>query len=65
MWCSALLFLIYINYSVSKLFMPILFTDDTQLFCTSKYLGDIVNEINVEMDKIYSWVKANKRIFVI
>ena len=57
-----LLFLIYINDSpsVSKLFMPILFTYDTNLFCTGKNLGEIVNEINVEIDKIYSWVKANK-----
>ena len=57
-----LLFLIYINDfpSVSKPFMPILFADDTNLFCTGKNLGDIVNEINVEIDKIYSWVKANK-----
>ena len=56
-----LLFLIYINAlpSVSKLFMPILFADDTNLFCTGKNLGDIVNEINVEIDKIYSCVKAN------
>ena len=57
-----LLFLIYINDlpPISKLFMPILFVDDTNLFCTGKNLGDIVNEINVEIDKIYSWVKANK-----
>ena len=40
--------------------MPILFADDTNLFCTGKNLGDIVNEINVEIDKIYSWVNANK-----
>ena len=54
-----LLFLIYINDlpSVSKLFMPILFADDTNLFCTGKNLGDIVNEINVEIDMIYSWWK--------
>ena len=57
-----LLFLIYINDlpSVSKLVMPILFADDTNLFCTGKNFGDIVNEINMEIDKIYSWVKANK-----
>ena len=57
-----LLFLIYINDlpSVSKFFLPILFADDTNLFCTGKNLSDIVKEINVELDKIYSWVKANK-----
>ena len=37
-----------------------LVADDTNLFCTGKNLGDIVNEINVEIDKLYSWVKANK-----
>ena len=57
-----LLFLIYISDlpSVSKFFLPILFADDTNLFCTGKNLNDIIKEINVEIDKIYSWVKANK-----
>ena len=40
--------------------MPILFADNTNLFCTGKNLGDIVNEINVEIDKTYSWVKSYK-----
>ena len=45
--------LIYINDlpSVSELFMPVLFADDTNLFCTGKNLSDLVNEINVEIDK--------------
>ena len=57
-----LFFWIYINDlpSVSKFFLPILFADDTNLFCTGKKLNDILKEINVEIDKIYSWVKANK-----
>ena len=57
-----LLFKIYINdlFSVSKFFFPILFVDDTNLFCTSKNLSDIVKEINMEIDKTYSWVKANE-----
>ena len=41
-------------------FMPILFADDTNLFCTGENFSDIVKEINVEIDKIYPWVKANK-----
>ena len=36
------------------------FADDTNLFCISKNLGDIVYEIIVGIDNIYSWVKANK-----
>ena len=57
-----LLFLIYINDlpSVSTLFMPILFADDTSLFCTGQNPDDLVQKINIEMEKIYSWVKANK-----
>ena len=57
-----LLFLIYINDlpSVSKYFMPILFADDTNLFCTGLNLHDIVCQINQEIKIIYSWVKANK-----
>ena len=50
-----LLSLIYINDLPSYLnFMPIICADDTNRFCTGKNLGDIANEINVEIDKIYS-----------
>ena len=57
-----LLFLIYINdlTLVSSLFMPIIFADDTNLFCTNAKLDILVNEINVELDKIYTWVRVNK-----
>ena len=57
-----LLFLIYINDLplVSSLFMPILFADDTNLFCTNVKLDIIINEINVELVKIYAWVRVNK-----
>ena len=57
-----LLFLIYINDlpSVSNLFIPILFAGDTNLFCTGKNLKDVVSHINVEIGKVYCWVKANK-----
>ena len=50
-----LLFLIYINDlpPVSKFLLPILFADDTNLFCTGKNLNDIVKELNVEIDKIF------------
>ena len=41
-------------------FYLILFADDTNLFCTGKNLGDFIDEINEEIGKIYSWVKANK-----
>ena len=57
-----LLFLIYINDLplVSNLFMPILFAYDTNLFCTNDKLDILVNEINVELVKILTWVRVNK-----
>ena len=57
-----LLFLLYINDlpSVSNLFMPILFANGTNLFCTGKNLKDVVSQINVEIGKVYCWVKAKK-----
>ena len=51
-----LLFLFFINDlpSVSKLFMPILFADDTNLFCTGDDLDLLVDKINVEMTNVYA-----------
>ena len=40
--------------------MPILFADDTNLFCTGKYLKGLSHKINEEIAKIYAWVNANK-----
>ena len=40
--------------------MPILFTDDTNLFCNNAELDILVNEINVELVKMYTWVRVNK-----
>ena len=49
-----LLFLLYINdlTDVSNFFMPILFADDTNLFCTGTDLKDMIGQINEEMAKI-------------
>ena len=57
-----LLFLIYINDlpMASSLFMPILFADDTNLFCTNGKLDILVSEINVELVNIYTLVRVNK-----
>ena len=57
-----LLFLLYINdlASVSKLFLTILFADDTNLFCTGNDLKKLADDINIELRKICSWLNANK-----
>ena len=57
-----LLFLLYINDlpSVSKLFMPILFADDTNLFCNGPNLNELIEKINEELKLIYKWVNVNK-----
>ena len=57
-----LLFLIYINDLplVSKLFMLILFADDTNLFCNGPNLNDLIEEINEEFKLVYTSVKVNK-----
>ena len=57
-----LLFLLYINdlTNVSSFLMPILFADDTNLFCTGTDLKEIIRLVNEEISKIYDWVNANK-----
>ena len=57
-----MLFLLYINdlTNVSSFFMPILFADDTNLFCTGIDLKNMIRQVNEELAKIYAWVNANK-----
>ena len=57
-----LLFLVYINdlCSVCEYATPILFADDTNLFCSGKDLETIQMEINTELTKISTWLKVNK-----
>ena len=57
-----MLFLLYINdlTNVSSFFMPILFADDTNLFCTGTDLKNMIRQVNEELAKIYAWVNANK-----
>ena len=65
MWCSILgpmLFLLYINdlTNVSSFFMPILFADDTNPFCTGTDLKNMIRQFNEELAEVYAWVNANK-----
>ena len=58
-------FLLYINdlTNVSSFFMPILFADDTNLFCTGTDLKEIIRLVNEEISKTYAWVNANRLAF--
>ena len=40
--------------------MPILFADDTNLFCNGPNLNDLIEETNEELKLVYTWVKVNK-----
>ena len=57
-----LLFLIYINDSCSicKHTTPILFADDTNLFCSGSDVKMLENNINNELSQISLWLKVNK-----
>ena len=57
-----LLCLLYINDlpAVSKLSMPILFADDTNLFCTSHNVNSFIEKIKRELVNVYAWVQSNK-----
>ena len=45
---------------VSDLVVPIIFAGDTKLFCTGRKLNILVDNINLELMKVYTWVRANK-----
>ena len=57
-----LLFLIYINdlCDVCKYTTPILFADDTNLFCNGSDLEALETNINQELTKISKWLKTKK-----
>lgn len=57
-----LLFLIYINdiTACSDMFKFILFADDTNLFLSNKSLTELENIVNIELEKLSVWFKANK-----
>ena len=56
-----LLLLVYINdlCSVCEYTIPILFADDTKLFCSRKDLETIQMEIDTELTEISTWLKVN------
>ena len=57
-----ILFLIYINdiVHVSTLLFPILFADDSNVFYAGKNPNDMINIMNIELEKLLNWLKANR-----
>ena len=57
-----LLFIIYINdlCQVSDILKPIMFADDTNLFCSSNDIKTLFLNKNLELKKISEWFRANK-----
>ena len=56
-----LLFIIYVNdlCNVSKIFEPIIFTDDTNLLFSYKSIKELFHTANLELNKVFRWCKAN------
>ena len=57
-----LLFLIYINdiVKVSTSVMPLLYADDTNLFCSGKDTSEIIGTLNNELKLYMRWMHVNK-----
>ena len=58
-----LLFLLYVNdmVAVSSIANLIMFADNTNLIFTGNDIDPLVKSVNLELDKITDWFKANKR----
>ena len=57
-----LLFLIYINdlHEASIILDSIMFADDTNLFYPHQNIGDLFSTVNLNLECINRWFKANK-----
>ena len=57
-----LLFIIYMNdfSRSSDLLFSILFADDTSVFIEGTHFDDITQVLNLELENVNSWLKANK-----
>ena len=57
-----LLFLIHVNnlHKTSSILKPVMFPDDTNLFLPGKDMNKLFNDVNVELQKLPIWFKANK-----
>ena len=59
---GSLLFIVYVNdlYLASDISKPIMFADDTNLFCSGKHIKTLFQTANIELEKIAIWFQANK-----
>ncbi len=57
-----LLFLLYVNdiSNISQTLFLILFAEDTNIFVTGKSIDQIIQSLNVELEKLVQWLYANK-----
>ena len=57
-----LLFLLYINdlANVSEKLFALLFADDSNMFLSGKNVDELVNSMNIEMEKVTDWLNVNK-----
>ena len=57
-----LLFIIYVNdfCSISKIFEPIIFADDTNLIFSHRTIKELFNIANLELNKVFKGFYANK-----
>ena len=57
-----LLFIIYMNdiCNVSKFLYTILYADDTCVLLNGKYLNNLIQSMNTELDLLSTWLKSNK-----
>ena len=57
-----LLFIVYVNdlYRASNILKPIMFADDTNLFCLGKHIETLFQTANIELEKRAIWFQANK-----
>ena len=58
----SLLFIVYVNdlYRTSNILKPIMFADDTNLFCTEKHIKAPFETANIELEKVAIWFQASK-----
>ena len=57
-----LLFIVYDNdlYRASNILKPIMFGNDSNLFCSGKHIETLFQTANIELEKRAIWFQANK-----